>query len=87
VASTNARTRPSIDATARSGSGTNPSSGRQGSARGAIPSMVRAMWWLKYHGAGSSTAAAGPAIAVMAIAKARLQPAVITTSAASSGAR
>ena len=43
--------------------------------------MVRAIWWLKYQGAGSITASPGAASTAMVMAKARLQPAVMAISA------
>ena len=84
VISTRARTcgLASSSAAARSGSGTKPSAAAQGRGTAPIPAISSAMRWLKYHGVGSITASPLPAITGMASEKARLQPAVITTSSA-----
>ena len=69
-------------ASASATSGTKPAAAWQGRGTVSMPSKVRAIWWLKYHGAGSITASPVPAMAVIAMLNARLQPAVIATSAA-----
>ncbi len=71
----------------RAGSGTNPSAARQGRGTAGIPCISSAMRWLKYQGAGRMTPPVPPpAITAMAMEKARLQPAVMATSAAPIGA-
>ena len=77
---------PARIAARRSGSGRKPSSARQGKGTASMPCIDSAMRWLKYQGVGRITRSPGAASTVIAMAKARLQPAVMVMSAPVIGA-